>query len=252
MSTLIRQLSKMACDNAPGFRASGAHCGLKDGGRTDLPRDVASGQSATLDVEIVAPDQPGQYLLVWDMVHENTTWFSGQGVRPAVVPARIGQGALEPAVPTAAPPGEVGWRPGRAELWRLALAMGRAHPLLGVGPDNFRWLYGRFAGQPYGDTRVFANNTLLEIFATTGLLGAAALLLAWLLAFLGVARSLRLSADDRTGETAAALAALLVGFAAHGAVDYFLAFTGHYLLFGFAIGAACALGRKELPETDPP
>ena len=224
---------------------------LKDGGRTDLPRDVEPGQSAALQVEVVGPNQRGRYLLIWDMVHERTTWFSGQGVRPAVVPAAIGLAAQEALVPTLAPPGQIGWRPGRAELWRLALAMGRAHPLLGVGPDNFRWLYGRFAGQPYADTRVFANNTLLEVFATTGILGAAALVAAWLWAFGGVARSLRLSGDDRAGETPAALLALLAGLAAHGAVDYLLAFTGHYLLSGLAIGAASAVARKEVAQSDP-
>jgi len=224
---------------------------LQDGGRTDLPRDLEPGESAALAAEVVAPDRRGRYLLIWDMVHEDTTWFSGQGVRPAVVTAAIGLGEHEPLVPTAAPPGEIGWRPGRAELWRLALAMGQAHPLLGVGPDNFRWLYGRWAGQPYGDSRVFANNTLLEAFATTGLLGAAALLLAWLFAFAGAAGALRSALAGTAGETAAALVALLAGLAVHGAADYFLAFTGHYLLFGAAIGAASAVARKEAPETDP-
>ncbi len=221
---------------------------LEDGGRTDLPRDLEPGESASLQAEVVAPDRPGRYLLVWDMVHEDTTWFSGQGVRPAVVPAAVGLGAAEPLA-SLLPPGLVGWRPGRAELWRLALEIGRERPLLGVGPDNFRWLYGRYAGQSYWDTRVFANNTPLEVFATTGALGVATLLATWLGAFTGAARSLRLSTDAGTGETAVALFALLAGLAAHGAVDYLLAFTGHYLLLGFAIGASAA-APKDPPQTD--
>jgi hypothetical protein len=120
---------------------------------------------------------------------------------------------------------------------------------LGVGPDNFRWLHGRYAGQSYWDTRVFANNTPLEVFANTGALGVAALLLAWFGAFSGAARTLRMSTDVGTGETAAALFAILAGLAAHGTVDYLLAFTGHYLLLGFALGAGAA-APKDPPQTD--
>jgi O-antigen ligase len=45
----------------------------------------------------------------------------------------------------------------------------------GVGPDNFRRLYGRYAGRTFWDERVSANNLALETGATTGLLGVLAL-----------------------------------------------------------------------------
>ena len=42
------------------------------------------------------------------------------------------------------------------------------------------------------------------------------------------------------GGEAAALLGLATGIVAHGAVDYVLAFTGHYLLLGFVVGMASA------------
>jgi hypothetical protein len=220
---------------------------LTDGDRTRLPRDVARGDSVQLTPLVVAPRKEGRYLLVWDMVHEETTWFSGQGVRPASAPVVVGQvpgGTSEPPAdmfPAAAP----GWRPGRFELWALALQMWRERPLLGVGPDNFRRLYGRFAGQGYWDTRIFANNLLLEAAATVGSLGALALL-----GTLGSAgwaafrRSQTAPPDDRP--LFVMLLALVAALAAHGAIDYVLAFTGHYLWFGFVIGAVSSFDRRQL------
>lgn len=218
---------------------------LADGERTRLPRDLAPGDSALLSASVRAPAEPGEYLLVWDMVHEHTTWFSGQGVAPRTVPVVVG-GAGAPAVhppaerPDVAP--EVGWQPGRAELWRLALGMWRERPLVGVGADNFRWLYGPRAGRAFWDTRVFANNLYLEAAATTGTLGLLALV-----ATLGSALHAAGRAAWRTrhlAPVAAALCGLLAAVAAHGLVDYLLASTGHYLLLAVAVGLAASLPRE--------
>jgi O-antigen ligase len=124
--------------------------------------------------------------------------------------------------------------------------MWRERPLTGVGSDNFRWLYGPRAGRAFWDARVYANNTLLEAAATTGALGALALggcLLASLERGLRRARA----ADPGAAEGAAALGsfALVAGIAAHGVVDYVLAFTGHYAALGFAVGAVSAADGED-------
>lgn len=215
---------------------------VTDGPRTVLPRDIRSGESVVLDALVRAPWQEGRYLLVWDMVHERTTWFSGQGVEPEAIPVTVGRGASAANAPPIAPPvASLAWRPSRAELWRVALQLWRERPLTGVGPDNFRWLHGPRAGQPFWDTRVYANNTLLEAAATSGSLGLLALG-GCLVASMARALGRTLSCDPRTpaGAEAAALLALVAGIAAHGAVDYVLAFTGHYLMFGFVVGGICA------------
>jgi len=210
-----------------------------DGGRTILPRDLGPGESLTLRAEVEAPASEGRFLLAWDMVHEHTTWFSEEGVPPAAVAVQVSRGATRAAiVPTTPALEETPWRPSRFELWRLAVDLWRRGPLFGVGPDNYRRLYGPSAGHRSWDTRVYANNTLLEAAATTGLLGASALAATLVSMIVRARRRLREAAPGSQAQgLAAALLGLSAGLAAHGLVDYVLAFTGHYLLLGFVVGS---------------
>ncbi len=78
-------------------------------GRTPLPADLAPNQTITLDLVATAPDTPGEWLLMFDLVDEGVATFSSQGSKagaiPVVVedgPAAHGQGynaAYLPAVP---------------------------------------------------------------------------------------------------------------------------------------------------------
>lgn len=212
---------------------------LVDGPRTDLPRDVLPGEAVTVQAALRAPATEGEYLLMWDLVHEETTWFSGQGVKPGIVRLIVGRGpAAASSVPEAealaAIPDTLAWRPSRLELWSLAVRMWSAHPFFGVGPDNYRWTYGSLAGKAAFDTRVFSNNMFLEFAATLGTFGLAAF---------GAALALALANGWRRAlESTPSLIALsiLVGMTVHGLADYVLAFTGHYLVFAFAIGALSA------------
>ncbi len=219
---------------------------LGDGERAVLPDDVAPGASVLLRPSVEAPRREGGYLLGWDMVQEHTTWFSAQGVPVGAVPVAVARGGSHLTAASGAPlAAAVAWRPGRGELWRIAGAMWRAHPVFGVGSDNYRWLYGPQSGHLAWDSRVFANNTLLEVAATTGTVGALAL--AGTLAAAAVSAWRAVMGGPRGSVEAAAagaILALLAGLVAHGLVDYVLAFTGHYLVFGLVIGAAAALGRK--------
>jgi hypothetical protein len=223
---------------------------VEDGRRTRLPRDVGPGEAVVLSAEVRAPAAAGRYLLGWDMVQERVTWFSERHVAQAVVHVDVAGEPLAaakapaPAASTAVPAAPPEWHPGRAELWRLALALWRRRPVTGVGSDNFRWLYGEAAGQPSWDTRVFANNVLLEAAATTGVLGLVALAGTLVATVLAAWKALGRPAP---GGGAAALFALTVGLAAHGMVDYVLAFTGHYVLFAFVVGSVAGLSRTEAP-----
>jgi O-antigen ligase len=67
----------------------------------------------------------------------------------------------------------------RLEIWRTALAMWRAHPSLGVGPDAFALLFQRhqtpiFWRIEWGTIHFHAHSIYLHVLATRGLLGAAA------------------------------------------------------------------------------
>jgi O-antigen ligase len=119
--------------------------------------------------------------------------------------------------------------------------MWRAHPVLGVGPDRFRHLYGPWAGRAWWDDRVYANNLLLELAATVGTTGAALLAAALVAAAL---RAWRARRDAAAQPEAIAIVSLLAFVAAHGMVDYVLAFTGHYLVLAFALGTASGLGPR--------
>jgi stage II sporulation protein D len=52
-----------------------------DGGRISLPHDIAPGRETSLSFHVRAPDQEGEYRLVWDMVQDGGIgWFSGHAV----------------------------------------------------------------------------------------------------------------------------------------------------------------------------
>jgi peptidoglycan hydrolase-like amidase len=76
-----------------------------DGARTDLPREIAPGESVSLNALVVAPAQPGSYLLQWDLLQENVSWFSARGVTGPVVPVRVG--ASPSPAPAAGPLGPI-------------------------------------------------------------------------------------------------------------------------------------------------
>jgi O-antigen ligase len=224
---------------------------IGDGPRTLLPHDVEPGATVLLQALVHAPPAEGWYALRWDMVHEHTTWFSDEGVPSATVAVAVSSGPELAAVPAVRPaPWTPPWRPSRGELWGLALGMWHEHPWLGVGPDNYRRLYGPRSGHAVWDDRVFANNTLLEAAATTGSFGALALAGALIASVLAAWRALP-AALPHERALAETLLGLLAGLAAHGMVDYVLAFTGHYLFFGFVVGAVSGLSLTRSPPERP-
>jgi O-antigen ligase/polysaccharide polymerase Wzy-like membrane protein len=212
---------------------------------------VAPGRSAEVEAELRAPGRAGSYALVLNVTSASTGYLSLSGVAPGFVPVPVGAPGGEPAVRPA--PAATGRR-GRWEMWRIALAMWRAHPILGVGPDNFRrldWRYGGWIAQ--GNVPLGAHNAFLEAAATTGTLG----LLALCAVFAATARAaLRAGASSASGEPVrpAAVLGLIVALAVQGLVDSLLGFTGVYLLLAFVTGTAGALqvSRRAVPGTAPP
>jgi O-antigen ligase len=118
----------------------------------------------------------------------------------------------------------------RSELWKAAIDMAVQHPILGVGPDNFRLLYGRRFGTPEWDTNIRSNSLYLELLSGSGLLGLAAFAL--------MMTAVRRSAVAPT----LALAIFLI----HGWVDVFLMTTPIYFAFWILLAQAHRL-RDEPP-----
>ena len=127
--------------------------------------------------------------------------------------------------------------PRRLNMWRTAARMFASHPVLGIGPDNFRLEYGDVAGLPNADQRTHTNSMYIEMFVGGGLVGGIAFLwLMWKAADLS-GRALRRHADPRVMlafGVAAAVSAVLV----HGVVDSFFSFTPTYVVIAFTLGLA--------------
>ena len=202
--------------------------------QTPLSADIRQNESVTLDASFRTPAIPGSYLLIWDM-KSNQDWFSRMGVVPAFIEVEI-----EPGVQRSTSQGDLSrwYRPdpdtipsldasvSRLDLWKAAVRMALDNPILGVGPDNFRLIYGRYLGYSRWDTKVRSNNLYLELAATCGLLG--------LFAFGLVAGSIKW----KWGPVSVALGVFLL----HGLVDVFLMTTSVYFAFWILVGLS---GRIE-------
>ena len=225
------------------MRAEGDRFVTFDGLRTPFPAPVEPGATIAMQADVRAPRQPGQYRLGWDVVVEQRLWFSTEpGAAPMLSRATVSGDALDTIVRTTPPPKPT-VRPGRFQLWTAAVKMIAAHPLLGVGPDNFRLLYGDYAGLTAADPRTHSNDMYLEVLAGSGLVGGLAF--AWLLW-----RAAGVLLPDLRAPAAAATAmgvgAALIAVALHGVVDSFLSFGPTYVLFSLTLGFAVACSRGPL------
>ena len=222
-----------------------------EGQRTPFPDPVLPDSTADVAVNVRAPRQPGHYRLEWDLVQEGRLWFSTEpGAVRAMSQATVtGDPYAGPITMT--PPPRPTVRPGRLVLWRAASRMFAAHPLAGVGPDNFRLAYGAYAGLAGADERTHSNNMYLEVLAGGGALVAAAF--AWLLwRSAACAIDIARRAGTACGAIAPGLAAAVLAIALHASVDSFLSFAPTYVLFSLTLGCAvaCARGMETWPDAN--
>jgi hypothetical protein len=61
-----------------------------EGNRANIPYDIERNQSAQIELSVIAPKEPGRYILAYDLVHERVTWFSQAGVFPLEVNVDVG------------------------------------------------------------------------------------------------------------------------------------------------------------------
>ena len=219
-----------------------------EGLRTPFPVRVAPGSTIALDALVEAPPEPGEYRLMWDVEHRHRLWFSTEPgaalstTRVVVSGPRVATAAK--VYPATLPATVV--RPGRGVLWRAAVRLLADHPLLGIGPDNYRLRYGESAGLPTFDRRVHTNNMYIEVLVGAGIVGGAAFAwLCWVVAT-ELAAALRASGGTTLEPATAAIAAAVVAIGLHGLVDSFLSFTATYTLFAVTLAlmsASLALHR---------
>jgi hypothetical protein len=228
--------------------ADGARVVTFDGQRTPFDHPIAPGASANLLATVRAPDRAGRYRLAWDVVQEGQLWFSTEvdsvtTYSDAEIAGRPANGLAATTAsgpPVTKPLPTRTDRPGRRVLWTAALRLLAAHPLLGVGPDNYRLLYGPAAGLENADTRVHSNNMYIEVLVGGGLFGALAF--AWLIWRLGAAtaRAVRMPAAGQWSPLLAGVAAGVMAIALHGLVDCFVGFTPTYVTIALTLGLVLA------------
>jgi hypothetical protein len=212
-----------------------------EGIRTAFPSPVAPGQSVSLLARVRAPGRPGQYRLLWDIEEEHRRWFSSEpGAELFTSKATVSGPATATQPLQLTPLPRKAERPGRLVLWRAAARMLAERPLRGVGPDNFRLLYGPYANLTNADPRVHSNNMYVELLVGGGALAGVAL--AW---FLWRAGRLFWSLARHVGTTplstlSAGVLTAGVAIALHGLVDSFLGFTATYVLIAITLGLASA------------
>jgi hypothetical protein len=210
-----------------------------NGARTAFDRLVEPGETATVHALVRAPHRPGAYQLEWDVLQEGLLWFSTEQGAPAstVSLATVtGEPSGESFITTDRPRPAV--RPGRLVLWRAAARMIAAHPFLGVGPDNFRLLYGPYAGLQNADPRTHSNSMYLEVLVSGGLVAAIAFV--W---FLREAVTVFVSICKSVDPGHVAVAAAGVAIALHALFDSFISFAPTYILFALTLGFAAAVPR---------
>jgi len=227
--------------------AGGGRVAVFEGARTEFPAVMPAGSTATFLALVRPPPRSGTYRLEWDIVQEGRLWFSTEPGAPAPISAMAVVSGLDSGAPlptTDRPRRTV--RPGRLVLWRAAALMFAAHPLLGVGPDNFRLLYGPYAHLAVVDPRTHSNNMYLEVLTGGGLVGAASF--CWLLwraagSFSTGIRSAFAGVGHVSDPIAVGVGAAGLAIALHGLVDSFISFAPTYVLFSLTLGLAAAIAR---------
>jgi len=85
----------------------------------------------------------------------------------------------------------------RLELWKLGYKMFKAHPVVGVGPDNIKRVFKKFHPEPFPEEGIYGtlNNLYVHQAAERGLLGLGALLLLFLTMFIYAAKLFKAKAS---------------------------------------------------------
>lgn len=209
-----------------------------DGIDTPLPRDVRPDETVTISARFHTPAASGLYLLDWDLRYPPRNWFTTEGVPPGVVESDIqkdavswqGKGDVSRWYKKPSDPGPIAAADlPRSELWRAAVMLAAAHPLLGIGPDNYRLEYGKALGFNRWDDHLHSNSLYLEILVGGGLFGLAAFF--YLL--------VRVS-----WSCASPLLAIGVSLI-HGLLDFFLMTTPIYFGFWILMGSGLAEAHED-------
>jgi O-antigen ligase len=129
----------------------------------------------------------------------------------------------------------------RYDFYRVSLDRFKAHPLLGIGADNFAQDYLRYGRSQ--ETPRYPHSIELRALAQTGLVGTALLLGALAAALTGALQAIR-RASPLGRAVAAGATMVFVDWAVHGSFDWFWEFAGLGAPAFAMLGLACALAPR--------
>lgn len=133
----------------------------------------------------------------------------------------------------------------RYDFYRVSLDMFLAHPVAGIGADNFAQAYLRHGRSD--ETPRYPHSVEMRTLSQTGIVGALILLV-----FLGAALAAVLRAtrqrEQLAGAIAGAGAVVFAYFMVHGSVDWFWEFAGLGAPAFAMLGLACGLGLRHAPD----
>ncbi|WP_051899156.1 class I SAM-dependent methyltransferase [Sciscionella sediminilitoris] len=120
---------------------SGQRMLVRDDGRAGLRHAVEPGAVTVLELEVTAPERPGNYVLELDLVQELVRWFAEAGSPVARLDVEVSEGAPDPVERPADPDGGIEMHPMPDSLVRELVQHCGARVLCAV-QDNF-------AGEPW-------------------------------------------------------------------------------------------------------
>lgn len=221
-----------------------------------LQRQIEPGEEFEIQADYETPDQPGRYLLIFDLVVHvsdvSADWFSAAGVPALVVPLEFDSTGAGRRIEIEKPVSEFETGPSsqqatpRGKFWQAAVSIWKENPVVGIGPDQFRSHYHEYISDTPPDDRHRAHNVFLETMADTGLIGLAALVYLFARAALV---QWRLVADRKASQTArlASLSLLvaLTAYILHSMLEYYIWQTGINFLLFTVLGLTSWLARNK-------
>jgi putative inorganic carbon (hco3(-)) transporter len=145
---------------------------------------------------------------------------------------------------------------GRQDVWTVAWRIFRAHPLVGIGLDNFTVFEPRYALDPgrltdvrvIVETPVIVHNTYLQLLVETGPIGLVALLIVVLISLRASWLAARRFDALGRGDYANLARAVLIGTIGILAADFFISNGNDFLLWIlFALGPVMLTLAKSWP-----
>lgn len=149
----------------------------------------------------------------------------------------------------------------RMEIWDIAVKQTVKHPIVGLGPDNFRWLYGieYLIKSPHlresrellsiGVPSLNTDNLYLDYFVNSGIIGGVLFLIFVFNIFKLIIRTLKNNSSSLSGGFQLVIIGPLIIYFAHGLLDYFGTMYPFIFFFWLLLGLLVSIEQSRLLDS---